>query len=71
VQDVNHFYNSTKKGAGSRMGKGKGAICNKYARISAGSKLFRLHKVPKNIAIKAFAEATSKLSVKTKVIYIF
>lgn len=71
IQEINHFYNATKKGTGSRMGKGKGTINSRYAKISAGNKLFKLRMVPKNIAIKAFVEASSKLSIKTKVIYIF
>lgn len=71
IQEINHFYNATKKGTGSRMGKGKGVVNYTFAKISAGKKLFKLRVVPKNIALKAFNEASSKLSIKTKVIYIF
>ena len=48
-----------------RMGKGKGAVSHWGVKISAGTILFELCGVSKNIAITAFKTGGAKLPVKT------
>ena len=50
------------------MGKGKGSIYYKLAKVSAGKILFELCGVSKNLAIKALTTGKSKLPIKTKII---
>ena len=58
----------TKKSSESRMGKGKGSIYHKLAKVSAGKILFELCGVTKNLAIKALATGKAKLPLKTQII---
>ena len=48
-----------------RMGKGKGAVSHWAVSISAGTVLFEIYGVAKNLAITAFRTGGSKLPIKT------
>jgi len=48
-----------------RMGKGKGGTSHWAAKISAGTILFEICGIAKNIAVNAFRTGGSKLSIKT------
>ena len=50
------------------MGKGKGGVEYWVAQIKPGQMLFEMQGVDETIAIEAFALASAKLPVKTKVI---
>ena len=58
----------TKKPSESRMGKGKGSIYFKLAKVSAGKILFELCGVGRNLAIKALTTGKAKLPIKTQII---
>jgi large subunit ribosomal protein L16 len=58
----------TKKGAGVRMGSGKGDIEGYVAVIQPGKILFELAGVDRPTADEAFRLAAHKLSLKTKVV---
>ncbi|MDR2685239.1 MAG: 50S ribosomal protein L16 [Rickettsiales bacterium] len=58
----------TKKPAEVRMGKGKGAVEYWCVRIKPGRIMFELDGVSQTIAEEAFALASAKLPVKTKVV---
>lgn len=55
----------TKKGAGAKMGSGKGDIETYVAVIKPGRILFELTGVPEDIAQEAFRKAAHKISIKT------
>ena len=55
----------TKKGAGAKMGSGKGDIETYVAVIRSGKVLFELAGVPEDIAQEAFRKAAHKISMKT------
>ena len=57
----------TKKPTEVRMGKGKGTISHWSSKISAGTVLFEISGIAKNIAIVAFKTGGAKLPVKTVV----
>ena len=59
----------TKKPAEVRMGKGKGAIEYWACRVKPGRMMFELDGVKEEIAVGAFALASAKLPVKTKVVF--
>lgn len=48
-----------------RMGKGKGAFSHWGVKVSAGTVLFEICGISKNIAITAFKTGGAKLPVKT------
>ncbi len=56
----------TKKPAETRMGKGKGSPELWVAVVKPGRIMFELEGVPLDVALKAMALASAKLSVKTK-----
>jgi large subunit ribosomal protein L16 len=56
----------TKKPAETRMGKGKGSPEGWVAVVKPGRMMFELEGVTRDIAEKAMALASAKLSVKTK-----
>ena len=58
----------TSKGAGVRMGSGKGEIAGYVAVIKPGRILFELAGVSEEIATDAFTRAGAKVSVLTKII---
>lgn len=58
----------TKKGAGVRMGGGKGEIEGYVCVVKPGRMLFELAGVSQEVAQAAFYLATQKLSLKTKFI---
>lgn len=55
----------TKKGAGVRMGGGKGEIEGYVSVVKPGRMIFELAGVPEDIAKEAFRRATQKLPLKT------
>lgn len=50
-----------------RMGKGKGAVSHWSVKISAGTVLFEICGISKNIAITAFKTGGAKLPIKTTI----
>jgi large subunit ribosomal protein L16 len=56
----------TKKGAGVRMGGGKGEIEGYVSVVKPGRIIFELAGVPEDIAKEAFRRATQKFPLKTK-----
>ena len=58
----------TKKGAGVRMGGGKGEVEGYVCVVRPGRILFELAGVEEKIALEAFRLAAQKLSIKTKVV---
>ena len=58
----------TSKGAGVRMGSGKGEIAGYVAVIKPGRILFEIAGVSEEIATDAFTRAGAKVSVLTKII---
>lgn len=59
----------TKKGAGAKMGSGKGDIDTYVAVIKPGRILFELTGVPDDIALEALRKAGHKLPLKTNIIH--
>lgn len=51
-----------------RMGKGKGAVSHWGVKVSAGTILFEIGGITKNVAILAFETGGAKLPVKTTVL---
>lgn len=51
-----------------RMGKGKGAVSHWGVKVSAGTILFEIGGITKNVAILAFETGGAKLPVKTIVL---
>ena len=58
----------TTKPAQVRMGKGKGAVEYWICRVKPGRIMFEIDGVKPEIAVEAFALASAKLPVKTKVV---
>ncbi|OGV95974.1 50S ribosomal protein L16 [Microgenomates group bacterium RBG_16_45_19] len=58
----------TKKGAGVRMGSGKGDIDHYVAVIKPGHLIFELSGVTQTIAREAFRKASHKLPMKTVIV---
>jgi large subunit ribosomal protein L16 len=58
----------TSKPVEVRMGKGKGSVDFFAAPIRAGSILYEISGVPKEIAIQALKSGAKKLPVNTKVV---
>lgn len=58
----------TKKGAGAKMGSGKGDIEGYVAVIKPGRILFELSGVPQTTALEALRKAAHKLPMKTSLI---
>jgi large subunit ribosomal protein L16 len=58
----------TKKGAGVRMGGGKGDIEGYVVVVRPGRIIFELAGIPQDIAVEAFRRAAQKLPFKTKII---
>jgi large subunit ribosomal protein L16 len=56
----------TKKGAGVRMGGGKGEVEGYVCVVRPGRIMFELAGVPESIAVESFRLATQKLPIKTK-----
>ena len=56
----------TKKGAGVRMGGGKGEIEGYVSVVKPGRMIFELAGVPEDIAREAFRRATQKFPLKTQ-----
>jgi large subunit ribosomal protein L16 len=50
-----------------RMGKGKGAVAHWGVKVSAGTVLFEICGISKNIAITAFKTGGAKLPIKTAI----
>jgi large subunit ribosomal protein L16 len=50
-----------------RMGKGKGAVSHWSVKVSAGTVLFEVCGISKNIAITAFKTGGAKLPIKTTI----
>jgi len=59
----------TKKPLEVRMGKGKGQVSYWGAKISGGTILFEICGISKDKAIYAFNSGSSKLPIKTKIIF--
>lgn len=57
----------TSKPTEVRMGKGKGAVSHWSVKISAGTVLFEICGISKNIAITAFKTGGAKLPIKTAI----
>ena len=55
----------TKKPTEVRMGKGKGTVAHWSAKVSAGTILFEINGVARNIVITALKTGGSKLPIKT------
>lgn len=55
----------TKKGAGAKMGSGKGDLDSYVAVIKRGTVLFEVAGVPRDIAAEAMRKAMHKLPLKT------
>jgi large subunit ribosomal protein L16 len=51
-----------------RMGKGKGAVSHWAAKVSAGTVLFEICGISRNIAITAFETGGAKLPVRTVIL---
>lgn len=62
-------YPITKKPVEVRMGKGKGQVSYWGAKISGGTILFEICGISKDKAIYAFNSGSSKLPIKTKIIF--
>lgn len=62
------FVPVTSKPVEVRMGKGKGAVDFFVAPVRAGSILYEISGVPKEIAIQALKSGAKKLPISTKVI---
>lgn len=58
----------TQKGAGMKMGKGKGAVDHYAAAVKPGRVLFEMAGVSIDIAKEALKRAADKLSIKTRFI---
>ncbi len=58
----------TQKGAGVKMGKGKGGVEGYEVRVLPGRLLFEIDNVESTLARKALKKAAAKLPVKAKVI---
>lgn len=58
----------TKKPLEVRMGKGKGALSHYVAPIKAGTIMFELDGVPRDVAVEALRLAAQKLPVETKTV---
>jgi large subunit ribosomal protein L16 len=58
----------TKKGAGSKMGSGKGDIDEHVAVVRPGKVLFELGGISEEMAKEALRKAAHKISIKTKFI---
>ncbi|MDZ7587389.1 MAG: 50S ribosomal protein L16 [Patescibacteria group bacterium] len=58
----------TKKGAGVRMGGGKGEVEGYVCVVRPGRIMFELAGVEASIALESFRLATQKLPIKTKVV---
>lgn len=67
---INLFTNFSisKKPAGSRMGNGKGAHSVWVCPIRQGQILYELSGLSKDLVIKAFTSAGSKLPIKTSIV---
>ncbi len=52
-----------------RMGKGKGTFSHWSVKVSAGTILFEVYGVPRNLAVTAFKTGGAKLSVKTMILF--
>ena len=59
----------TKKPLETRMGKGKGPLDHYAAVVKPGKIIFELHGVSRDVANEAFKRASSKLPLKTKIVY--
>lgn len=59
----------TSKPTEVRMGKGKGNVSHWSVKVSAGTVLFEVGGIVKNIAITAFKTGGAKLPVKTAVLH--
>lgn len=59
----------TQKPLEVRMGKGKGSMSHRVARVKGGSIIFEVCGIPKNTAISIFKTGGSKLPLKTAVFY--
>lgn len=59
----------TRKGLGSRIGKGKGAVVDFQGSVTAGALLFSLGGVPKNSGRFPLVQGSYKLGVPSKVFY--
>jgi large subunit ribosomal protein L16 len=62
-------YPITRKPVEVRMGKGKGQVSYWGAKISGGTILFEICGISKDKAIYAFNSGSSKLPIKTKIIF--
>lgn len=58
----------THKGAGAKMGSGKGDVSGYMAVVKRGTIIFELGSLPESTAIEAFRKAGSKLPIKTVVV---
>ncbi len=58
----------TKKGSETPMGKGKGSVDHFVAKIQAGTMMFEMDGVARDVAMRAMKLAAYKLPVKTKFI---
>lgn len=58
----------TKKGAGAKMGSGKGDIEGYVATIKPGTVIFEVAGVPESVAMEALRKASHKLPMKTVLI---
>ena len=59
----------TSKPTEVRMGKGKGNVSHWSLKVSAGTILFEVYGITKNIAIAAFKTGGAKLPIKTKILH--
>ena len=62
-------YPITRKPVEVRMGKGKGNVSHWGVKISAGTILFEIDGIAKNIAISAFQTGGAKLPIKTAILW--
>jgi large subunit ribosomal protein L16 len=51
------------------MGKGQGAVAHWGVKVSAGTVLFEVGGIAKNVAITAFETGGAKLPVKTAILH--
>lgn len=58
----------TKRGAETRMGKGKGAVDRWVSVVKPGRMMFEIGEVPEEVALEALRKARYKLPIKTQIV---
>jgi large subunit ribosomal protein L16 len=66
---LNPSINVTKKPSSVRMGKGKGGIDRQVAFVRKGQVLYEISKLKKSVAQDILKLGSSKIPIKTKIVY--